>query len=244
MSNNVKPPTIGDKMIGAGFKAIDKGTKLMSIANKRQTVTDNTSAVVSSAMKGVTDNQWHQKLSSENEENDTKPKKKSYAKYVPALAGAVLLASAGKSIIKSGDVTKPVQDMRDGVMRVPAAVFNKVTSKIKHPVKRGIADGMREGVKKSVKKAKPKVNRSPMGEIGLGLARGTGQLIPFIAGAKYLEYKAKKDNKQQKELLDTYKSAHPVANAAVSVAKVTPTVVNAAKTAVAEQKKKEEKGNE
>lgn len=215
-------PNTGNGVIPMAFKIADKGTKAASLPNYHNQVNAQTKHVVSKALNAQNDNQYYQKLSEEKGDGTEKSKKRqNLAKYVPAMVGAAVLAAATHSAIKSKSVTKPFKDAYDGIKRAPAALVNKFS---KTPVGKGVVDGVRKGVKKSKNAAKPKVNNSPMANFGLGLAKGTGQFIPFLAGSAYLDYKAKQaktksEEGDRKRLAGSYKKAHSVGTVTMEAAK-------------------------
>ena len=200
-------------MIGGKPDPIKKISQTVNLPNQHKQVEDQVKQVTTTALNAQKDNQYYQKLSAEeNTETEKSKKKHNFAKYVPAMAGALLLTSAAGSIAKSGDVTKPLQDIRDGVKRVPAAIVNKFS---KTSAGEGVVKGARKGVQASKNTAKPKVNDSPMANYGLGLMKGVGQITPFLAGSIYLDHKVKQakteeEKKNRKRLADVYDSAHPL----------------------------------
>lgn len=240
--NQVPQPTMGEKLIGGaingGFKALNTGMKIMSLPEKRQNSANATNKIVSDTLNSARNNQYHQKLSAEeNTDSEKTKKKRNFGKYVPALAGAMLLASAGGSIIKSGDVTKPIQDMRDGVKRVPAAALNKLT-KIKPLFKKGakeVRKGAQEGIKQSGNAVKPAINKGLLSEYALGAMKGAGYFSAYLAGSEYLKHRAAKGDKKQQELLDSYRAGQPKSRAVEAVGKAGADVAKA----VAEYKRKE-----
>ena len=238
-------PSFGSVMLGAKLgsswllKKQNPVNKAFALQDQGKNVSNISQNITSNMLNAQKDNQYHQKLSAEDSAETEKTKKRNYLKYVPAMAGAVLLTSAAASAIKSGDITKPFQDFRDGVKRVPAAFVNKFSET---PIGKGVVKGARKGVKASKNAAKPKVNRSPMAEAGLGIVKGTAQFVPFLAGSAYLDYKAKKakseDEKERREMLsDVYNSAHPKASIAKTVGGAS---INVAKAVAADRKEKRE----
>lgn len=209
---------------GKGKKAPTTLGTAFRIMNIPQTINNakaNVESVTSSGLNAVQNNQYHQKLSEEKDEETEKgtaQKDKHWTRYVPVAAGALLLSAAVPRIVKSGDVTKPLQDIRDGMKRAPAAVVNKF--KDKSPVVEEAAKAVEKEVKKSGGKAK--VNNSPLARFGLGLMQGTGAFMPFLAGSAYLSHKAKaapdeKSKEEAERLKDAHDSMRPVASAGIKV---------------------------
>ena len=209
-----KQPGALDYTVGTTFKVL--GAKDQINGAKQ-----NSEAVVSSALNAVKNNQYHQKLSAEKEEDTEKAEKKDrhWTRYVPAAAGAMLLAATVPSIVKSGDVTKPLQDFRDGVKRVPAMLLNKAQKK--NPAVKEARKGAAKAVKAAGGKAK-NINNSPMANFSAGLFKGVGELTPFLIGSAYLTHKAEKakkerDAEEETKLKKAYDRTHPIASAGKAV---------------------------
>lgn len=195
--------------VGTAFKVLNAPTKVNQVKNNAQ-------KIVSDSVNAIQNNQYHQKLSSEaDNETEKNENNKTWKKYVPVAAGALLLSAAIPRIIETKDITQPIKDVRDGIKRGPAAILNKVQKKDK------IVEGARKGAAAAVKKSggvKKDINNSLLSNFGAGLFKGTGELTAFLAGSAYLKHRADREkNKKAKEdmiaLNNAYDRVHPVGNA-------------------------------
>lgn len=182
-----------------GPGVIDTALNMMNVMNmpaQIEKVKAQTHGVKNDFKTAVQNNQYHDKLASDNEDKDKKEKAKEYlAKATPAIIGATLLTAYGVRAAKTGDWKQPGRDVADGAKRIPAAIFNKVKAiKAAGNAYKAVNKGIQDGAIKAVKAggAKAKINNSFLSNWALGTARGLGYVGPFILGANYLEHKAKK----------------------------------------------------
>lgn len=210
IANTVKNAAKGQgSVIGTAFKAMNAPSQISSVKN-------NTQKILSDGLNAVQNNQYHQKLSSEIEdETEKNENSKTWKRYVPAAAGALILSAAVPKMIKTKDPLRPLKDVRDGIKRGPAAILNKVQKKD------NIVKGARKGAEAAVKQsggAKKDINNSLLSHFGAGLFKGTGELTAFLAGSAYLKHRADREqNKKAKEdmnkLNKVYDRTHPIGNA-------------------------------
>lgn len=203
-------------MLGAAFDVYGSASKILGATTTAANVTAGAQKVKSDFKNAIRDNQYHNKLAEEKNESAEKPKKKKdLAKYVPHLVGATLLTTAAARALKTGDVTQPIQDVRDGIKRLPAAVVNsfKKGKKVRGAVVKGAVDGAAAGAKATKGAPKAKVNNSWLSTMSLNVAKGTGRMIPYLAGAAYLDYKVKdaeEKAEKQRKLRAMHQGTEPI----------------------------------
>lgn len=216
---NVIENAIPNKNKNNILRPVSRAYNIPQMSNQIKSSTEN---IVTSGINAVQNNEYHQKLSEEKREGTEKgeaKKDKHWTRYVPVAAGALLLSATVPSIVKSGDVTKPLQDIRDGIKRMPAATINK--AKKNNPVVKEAVKAVEKEVNKSGGKAK-NINNSPLARFGLGLMQGTGAFVPFLAGSAYLSHKAKtapdeKSKEEAERLKDAHGSINPIGAAGIKV---------------------------
>ena len=204
------------QIINGGLAVAGNGWKLMNVGSTAASAVAGAKKVTSDFSNAVANNKYHDKFAEEKDESAEKTKKrKDIGKYVPHLVGATLLTAAVARSLQTGDATQPFQDVRDGFKRIPAQVVNsfKKGTKVTGAAIKGATKGAAAGIKATTGAPAPKVNNSFLSNVSLGLARGTGQVLPFLAGAAYIDHKtkdAKKKAERQEQLQAIHQSTEPL----------------------------------
>lgn len=229
-----------NKVPSAGKGALSQVMGALNAPAKAAQITTGLMTGMSAGKNAVKNNPYYDKLAEEKDESTEKAKKKSknLGKYIPHLVGATLLTAAAARAIQTGDITQPFQDVRDGAKRIPAHILNtfkkhKGGIKAKPEVVKGAVKGAADGVKATKGAPAAKINNSFLSNAVIGFARGTGQVVPYLAGAAYLDHKVKDANEKAKKQ-EGLKVMHAVNE---------PLAVSAARTAkhVSDQTKEQQK---